>query len=106
MVCSKCEAKLPKLCVGDKWRDAKSMAARKTTSATSGPIKTAKSSGADTASGAGGGPALGLRPCRLCKAKVHLEGAWYCHQCAYKNGICAMCGTRVLDTSSYKMSSR
>lgn len=26
--------------------------------------------------------------------------------CAYKKGICAMCGKQVLDTSSYKQSSK
>ena len=104
MVCAKCEAKLPKLIVADKWK-AGAIDARKTTSASSGGSGSIGGVGVGAAGG-GGGPAMTLRPCRLCKAKVHLEGAHYCQPCAYKNGICAMCGARVLATAGYTMSSR
>lgn len=43
--------------------------------------------------------------CRICKQQVHQQGAHYCQPCAYKNGICAMCGIKVLDTKNYKQSS-
>ncbi|KAI9011027.1 microtubule-associated protein CRIPT-domain-containing protein [Gaertneriomyces semiglobifer] len=44
--------------------------------------------------------------CRVCKQTVHQAGRKYCQGCAYKNGICAMCGTKILDTSGYKMASK
>ena len=30
---------------------------------------------------------------------------WYIPGCAYKLGICALCGKKILDTSNYKQSS-
>ncbi|CAM9802569.1 unnamed protein product, partial [Phaeothamnion confervicola] len=39
-----------------------------------------------------------------CKKKVQNQ-YHYCQACAYEKGICAMCGRKVLNTSSYKMSS-
>ena len=98
MVCSKCEAKLSKLIVKDTWK-AGGPADPKRKTSSSGPIKTTLSSAS------GGAPASGLRPCRVCKQRTHLAGAFYCQQCAYRNGICAMCGTKVLDTTAYKQSS-
>lgn len=63
--------------------------------------------------------------CKICKSKVHQPQANYCQreseavhytssfyaniktvECAYKRGICAMCGKQVLDTTSYKQSSK
>ncbi|KAI8908857.1 microtubule-associated protein CRIPT-domain-containing protein [Powellomyces hirtus] len=44
--------------------------------------------------------------CKVCKQRVHQHGSRYCQQCAYKNGICAMCGVQILDTSGYKMASK
>ena len=41
--------------------------------------------------------------CKLCKQTVHQAGH-YCQACAYKKGICAMCGKKVLDTKFYKQS--
>lgn len=65
------------------------------------------------------------RKCRLCKTKVNQDNYHYCQgekidgpfvqeglmcsmyiDCAYKKGICAMCGKQVLDTSSYKQSTK
>ncbi|OAD71316.1 hypothetical protein PHYBLDRAFT_114593, partial [Phycomyces blakesleeanus NRRL 1555(-)] len=42
--------------------------------------------------------------CKICKAKLHQVKAHY--SCSYKKGICAMCGKQVLDTTSYKQSSK
>ena len=36
--------------------------------------------------------------------KVHQVGSHYCQQCAYKKGICAMCGVKVLKTQGYRQS--
>ena len=41
--------------------------------------------------------------CRICKSKVLLN-MFYCNDCAYKKGICTMCGKKVMDTSMHKMS--
>ncbi|XP_064174117.1 cysteine-rich PDZ-binding protein isoform X1 [Anguilla rostrata] len=43
--------------------------------------------------------------CRICKSSVHQSGSNYCQGCAYKKGICAMCGKKVLDTKNYKQTS-
>ena len=106
MVCAKCEAKLPKLVVKDKWAVDKTGATQRKTSSGSGPIK-GGGAGAATSTAAAASPlgASGLRPCRVCKNRVHIAGAFYCQQCAYRNGICAMCGVKVLDTTGYKQSS-
>jgi cysteine-rich PDZ-binding protein len=103
MVCGKCEAKLARPVVADKHKwDAAAGASGSGAGVkrTSGPMR----------GGLLGGPkrpgvSVGA-PCRLCKGNVHLAGAHYCNTCAYKNGICSMCGTKVLDTSAYKMSNK
>ena len=102
MVCAKCEAKLPKLVVGDKWKGGAGSKQPGAPSSASGPMRGGK---VGVPGKLGAAPAIS-RPCRLCKGNVHLAQAHYCQACAYKNGICAMCGTRVLDTTSYKMSSK
>jgi hypothetical protein len=43
--------------------------------------------------------------CKICKTKVHQVGSHYCQECAYKKGICAMCGVKMLSTKNYKQSS-
>ncbi|GBN41073.1 Cysteine-rich PDZ-binding protein, partial [Araneus ventricosus] len=43
--------------------------------------------------------------CKICRQKVHQPGSHYCQACAYKKGICAMCGKKLLDTKNYKQSS-
>jgi len=52
--------------------------------------------------------------CLICKGQVLQQGykvcfvllllilPQYCGTCAYKNGVCAMCGERVLDVRPYK----
>uniref|UniRef100_A0A9J7YFA5 Cysteine-rich PDZ-binding protein n=2 Tax=Cyprinus carpio TaxID=7962 RepID=A0A9J7YFA5_CYPCA len=47
----------------------------------------------------------GFSTCRICKSSVHQSGSHYCQGCAYKKGICAMCGKKVLDTKNYKQTS-
>ncbi|KAM3859867.1 cysteine-rich PDZ-binding protein [Diretmus argenteus] len=47
----------------------------------------------------------GFAICRICKSSVHQSGSHYCQGCAYKKGICAMCGKKVLDTKNYKQTS-
>ncbi|KAL9954342.1 hypothetical protein ACROYT_G041866 [Oculina patagonica] len=43
--------------------------------------------------------------CKICKQTVHQAHSHYCQGCAYKKGICAMCGKQVLDTSNYRQTS-
>uniref|UniRef100_K3X4G6 Cysteine-rich PDZ-binding protein n=1 Tax=Globisporangium ultimum (strain ATCC 200006 / CBS 805.95 / DAOM BR144) TaxID=431595 RepID=K3X4G6_GLOUD len=97
MVCDKCEEKLSKLVVPDKWTDG----ARNTTGGKDGGRKV------------GGNRLLKKRAerftpmerkCRICKCKAG-QHCHYCNQCAYKKGICAMCGRKVLDTKEFNMSS-
>lgn len=49
-------------------------------------------------------PLKGMRKCRICQSKIHVEGAYYCQGCAYKKGICAMCGKKIISTKSYRQS--
>lgn len=46
-----------------------------------------------------------FKTCKICKTKVHQVGSHYCQECAYKKGICAMCGVKILNTKNYKQSS-
>jgi len=46
-----------------------------------------------------------FKKCRICKQKVHQPGSHYCQGCAYKKGICAMCGIKIIKTKDYKQSS-
>uniref|UniRef100_A0A915HZZ3 Cysteine-rich PDZ-binding protein n=1 Tax=Romanomermis culicivorax TaxID=13658 RepID=A0A915HZZ3_ROMCU len=34
-----------------------------------------------------------FKKCRICRSVVHQAGSHYCQGCAYKKGICAMCGS-------------
>ncbi len=43
--------------------------------------------------------------CRICRTKVHQCGSNFCQECAYKKGICAMCGKKIIKTKNYKQSS-
>ena len=40
--------------------------------------------------------------CKICKSKIQLKMN-YCNDCAHKKGICTMCGKKVVDTSSHRM---
>ena len=41
--------------------------------------------------------------CTSCKKQLLQKGK-YCSGCAYKKGVCSICGEAVLDTKEYKMS--
>jgi hypothetical protein len=41
--------------------------------------------------------------CTVCKSTLPKDYL-YCQKCAYVKGLCAMCGTQVLDTAGYKQS--
>ncbi|KAG8221026.1 hypothetical protein J3R82DRAFT_2536 [Butyriboletus roseoflavus] len=44
--------------------------------------------------------------CKDCKQPVTQNKAKYCHGCAYKKGLCSICGKAILDTTGYVMSSK
>ncbi|GAA5899808.1 hypothetical protein JCM6882_005440 [Rhodosporidiobolus microsporus] len=126
MVCAKCEKKLAKssgsqVAAVDMWKSASERGAsrkigeNKLLSSKSryspyapGGSKAGGSSSSAGASGSKGGglstPAVGK--CTTCKVTVAREGNKYCQGCAYKGGVCAMCGKQILDTRGYKMSSK
>ncbi|KAM5252188.1 cysteine-rich PDZ-binding protein [Hipposideros larvatus] len=100
MVCEKCEKKLGTVITPDTWKDG----ARNTTESGGRKLNENK---ALTSKKARFDP-YGKNKfsiCRICKSSVHQPGSHYCQGCAYKKGICAMCGKKVLDTKNYKQTS-
>ncbi|KAI9293749.1 hypothetical protein K502DRAFT_305876 [Neoconidiobolus thromboides FSU 785] len=98
MVCKKCEKKLGKVICPDKWKDgARNSSTGKDRKLNENKLLTKKK--ADS-----------LNPyakkCKVCKASVHQTQANYCQGCAYKKGICAMCGKQILDVSMYRQSAK
>ena len=96
MVCEKCTKKLGKVITPDTWKDG----ARNTTEGGGREINENK---ALTSRKARFNPYTSkFEKCRICKTVVHQAGSYYCQGCAYKKGICAMCGVKILDTKSYR----
>lgn len=120
MVCDKCEKKLGKVITPDPWKSG----ARNTTE--SGGRKVNENKALSSAKMRFDPVGQSFRPCRcvwrnflflfsefycgffrccrICRSKVHQVGSHYCQACAYKKGICAMCGKKLLDTKNYKQS--
>ncbi|KAI4368214.1 hypothetical protein MLD38_016797 [Melastoma candidum] len=94
MVCEKCEKKLSKVIVPDKWKEG----ASNTTEGGGRKINENK-----LLSKKSRWTPYGITKCTICKQQVH-QDAKYCHTCAYTKGVCAMCGKQVLDTKLYKQS--
>ncbi|KZV88213.1 hypothetical protein EXIGLDRAFT_619737 [Exidia glandulosa HHB12029] len=89
MVCTKCTKKLSKVAAPDPF------AAGSSSSRRVGENKLAKPKYKPYA-----------RKCKDCKQTVTQNDAKYCHGCAYKKGLCAICGKAILDTSMYTMSAK
>ncbi|CAG2061035.1 unnamed protein product [Timema podura] len=99
MVCDKCEKKLGRVITPDPWKSG----ARNTVE--SGGRKIGENK-AITGNKSRFSPYTAkFETCRICRQKVHQVGSHYCQACAYKKGICAMCGKKLLDTKNYKQSS-
>ncbi|WFD30486.1 hypothetical protein MSPP1_001507 [Malassezia sp. CBS 17886] len=110
MVCQKCEKLLSKTAAPDPY--AGFLVA-------SGSATKARGVGGGASAPAGGGRKIGENKllsganryspvglkCQLCKQPVRQEKATYCQACAYKKGLCAICGKQILDTKRYKQSS-
>ncbi|CUA75676.1 Cysteine-rich PDZ-binding protein [Rhizoctonia solani] len=98
MVCGKCTKKLSKLAAPDPF--APSSSSRKVGE---NKLLTGRNVG-------GAGSAKRYQPyqakCKDCKSSVSQNSAKYCHGCAYKKGLCSICGKQVLDTKGYVMSSK
>uniref|UniRef100_A0A0N4Z9F3 Cysteine-rich PDZ-binding protein n=1 Tax=Parastrongyloides trichosuri TaxID=131310 RepID=A0A0N4Z9F3_PARTI len=45
-----------------------------------------------------------FKKCKICKKVTHREGAYYCQDCSYQKGICALCGRKISNTTSYRQS--
>ena len=91
MVCDSCKSKLSKLAPAQVWKPEhnENQKPRRTSK-----MKTLKTS-------ARANPYANL--CLICKLRTQQNQAKYCSQCAYSEGICAICGVKVLDTSMYAM---
>ncbi|KAJ7623148.1 PDZ-binding protein [Roridomyces roridus] len=100
MVCNKCEKKLSKLAAPDPF------------ASSSGQIKEGSRKVGENKllSRPGGSKGARFQPyqgkCKDCKQPVTQNKGKYCHGCAYKKGLCAICGKQVLDTTGYVMSSK
>jgi len=101
MVCDKCEKKLGKIVTPDPWKSG----ARNTTESGGRKVGENKALSASKNRFSPYGQPSQFQKCRICKSSVHQKGSHYCQGCAYKKGICAMCGKKVLDTKGYRQSS-
>ncbi|XP_050436129.1 cysteine-rich PDZ-binding protein [Adelges cooleyi] len=112
MVCDKCEKKLGTAATPDPWKagsrnaiqtnrvhdqDNKHLQQISKVKTLTGGSKSSSSTTKTT-------PYSFISSCRICKQKIHLPGRNYCQSCAYKKGICAMCGKKILDIRGYKQS--
>ena len=95
MVCQNCEKKLDIIAVPDKWKTG----ARNTNAERSLNENKLLSKGLQQARS---NPYS--QKCKLCSAKIHQPAAIYCQVCAYKQGLCALCGKTILDTKNYRQS--
>ncbi|XP_059480470.1 cysteine-rich PDZ-binding protein [Neocloeon triangulifer] len=98
MVCAKCEAKVAKIITPDPWK----AGARNTTEGGGRKINENKALTSRARANPYGGTKF--EKCRICKSKIHQQGTYYCQSCAYKKGICAMCGKKIIETKNYKQS--
>ncbi|XP_063427124.1 cysteine-rich PDZ-binding protein-like [Mytilus trossulus] len=98
MVCEKCEKKLGKVITPDPWKTG----ARNITEGGGRKIGENK---ALTAKKNRFAPYEGFAKCKICRSSVHQKGSHYCQGCAYKKGICAMCGKKIIETKNYRQTS-
>eukprot|EP00741_Cyanophora_paradoxa_P020986 tig00021319_g20260.t1 len=90
MVCDKCQKNLTKVVTPEVWKAGagKAPAPGKTNAALTKRYMP-----------------YGTQRCTVCRSQLHQPGK-YCNGCAYKKGVCSMCGVKVLDVSYYKQSTR
>mmetsp|Transcript_44210 Transcript_44210/g.96120 ORF Transcript_44210/g.96120 Transcript_44210/m.96120 type:complete len:101 (+) Transcript_44210:65-367(+) len=95
MVCGKCEKKLAKLANPDVWRDGgrNSTQYGKAGGRAVGENMLLKHKNRDKAN-----PYQSR--CKICRQSLHQQGM-YCSACAYRGGLCAMCGKEMVDVSGH-----
>eukprot|EP00825_Cyclidium_porcatum_P041995 TRINITY_DN5634_c0_g2_i4.p3 TRINITY_DN5634_c0_g2~~TRINITY_DN5634_c0_g2_i4.p3 ORF type:complete len:129 (-),score=35.68 TRINITY_DN5634_c0_g2_i4:222-608(-) len=96
MVCDKCEKKLGKLANPDAWKDG----ARNTTGGKDGGRKVGANMILERKKNISFDP-IGMTKCLNCKQQIQKDYK-YCQKCAYKKGLCQMCGVQVLDIKPYR----
>ncbi|ORX40681.1 hypothetical protein BD324DRAFT_611766 [Kockovaella imperatae] len=108
MVCKKCEKKTSTLAAPDPFQPSSS-----TRKIGENKLLTARARASPYAKpgGAGAGISKGKintygNKCIDCKQSVQQNYATRCQKCAYKKGLCAICGNIVLDTSRYKQTTK
>nr|XP_023030422.1 cysteine-rich PDZ-binding protein [Leptinotarsa decemlineata] len=99
MVCDKCQKKCGKVITPDPWKTG----ARNTTE--SGGRKVNENKALTAAKNRFSSQTTSFKTCKICRQKVHQVGSHYCQSCAYKRGICAMCGKKIISTKNYRQSS-
>ena len=99
MVCEKCQKKLGKVVTPDPWKTG----ARNTTEG--GGRKVGENKALTSKKRFAPYQSKCFEKCRICRTSVHQVGSHYCQACAYKKGICAMCGKKILDTKNYRQTS-
>ncbi|WWC94782.1 hypothetical protein V866_001631 [Kwoniella sp. B9012] len=109
MVCKKCEKKLSTVAAPDPFQPSSStrkIGENKLLSARARASPYVKPG----TGGAGGVKKASINPygnkCIDCKQSVQQNNASRCQKCAYKKGLCAICGNLVLDTSRYKQTTK
>ncbi|PWN94930.1 hypothetical protein FA09DRAFT_341648 [Tilletiopsis washingtonensis] len=118
MVCAKCEKKgLARAAAPDPFRNRNAQgtlvaSGSKVGVASTGPARPGASTSVGKAPGttnkllsAKGRYAPTALKCKTCGSNTQQDRATYCQSCAYKRGICAICGKMVMDTKMHKMSS-
>ncbi|CAD8120491.1 unnamed protein product (macronuclear) [Paramecium tetraurelia] len=89
MVCDKCQEKLTKLATPDVWdKDNKNKKP--------GMILPSFNKNKFDP--------MGQNKCQKCKKRQVQKNEKFCQECAYKDGICKMCGVKVLETKFYRQS--
>ncbi|KJE91925.1 hypothetical protein CAOG_02980 [Capsaspora owczarzaki ATCC 30864] len=96
MVCKACEAKQRALPTTDPFKNK--------TSKLTGQSSKVRVADNKLLSKAKYTPYQKFEKCLTCKQTCHMPHHKYCQTCAYKRGICSMCGVAIADTSSYKQS--
>ncbi|KIM34110.1 hypothetical protein M408DRAFT_325621 [Serendipita vermifera MAFF 305830] len=112
MVCSKCEKKLSKLAAPDPFNVTSTSEGKRKIGQNT--LLTMKGRGVGSSSSSSTkGLAKGKRfspyavkKCKDCNSNVSQNNAQYCHTCAFKKGLCSICGKAVIDTSSFTMSTK
>ncbi|KAF9643174.1 hypothetical protein BDM02DRAFT_3104769 [Thelephora ganbajun] len=103
MVCKKCEKKLSKVAAPDPFISSSSAIKEGTRKVGGGNALLSRPGPSKTKFGP---PSPYASKCKDCKQTTTQNGAKYCHGCAYKKGLCSICGKQILDTTGYQMSSK